>query len=408
MKKRIVILGSTGSIGANTLSVIKQNQDKFQVTGLTAKSNVDLLEQQIREFKPRVVSIFDKGKVSDLEKRLKGLDIEILCGEEGTVEVATLKECDMVVSAMVGSAGLIPTLKAIESKKDIALANKEVLVMAGEIIMEKLEKGGNLIPIDSEHNAIFQSLVGDRENLIRRLILTASGGPFVHLSLSDLKYVSVEEALRHPKWEMGKKVSIDSATMMNKGLEVIEAKWLFNVKIEQIEILIHPQSIIHSMVEFVDGSIIAQLSPPDMKIPISYALNYPKRLENKLPSLNLAKIGELTFLKPDPDKFLCLSYAYEAIRKGGTMPTALNASNEIAVQSFLKREISFLDIPRVIRATMNSHNTLKVNKLDDVLRADKWARQRAKEIVAELKKDSKKPSKYTSIPEKNIDFRQNI
>ena len=407
LKKRIAILGSTGSIGANTLDVIRNNPSDFEVVGLTAKSNIDFLEKQIREFKPNIVSVFNDEKAGDLEKRLAGLDVEVCSGTEGAVRVATLPETDMVVSSMVGSAGLIPTIRAIESKKDIAFANKEILVMAGEIITEKVKKGGNLIPIDSEHSAIFQSLVGDKGNHIRRLILTASGGPFASIPVSELKNVSVKEALQHPRWEMGKKVSIDSATMMNKGLEVIEAKWLFGVDVEKIEVLIHPQSIIHSIVEFTDGSHIAQLSSPDMRIPISYALNYPRRLKNELPSLDLAEIGELTFFRPDPEKFICLSYAYEAIKKGGTMPAVLNASNEIAVQAFLKEDIGFLDISRLIRKTMDHHKVQEINTLEDVLGADEWAREKAKGFAEELKRERKKSSSFISLPEKNLKMGRN-
>jgi len=393
VKKRISILGSTGSIGLNALAVIRNNPDRFEVVGLATRRNTELLEQQIREFRPRVVSLFDEERIPDLERRLKDIDVEICSGTEGAVKVATFPGSDMVVSALVGSAGLIPTLKAIESKKDIALANKETLVMAGEIIMKKL-KGGKLIPIDSEHNAIFQSLIGSKKNHIKRLILTASGGPFANLSFAELKDVTVKEALKHPRWKMGEKVSIDSATMMNKGLEIIEAKWLFDVGVDQIEVLVHPQSIIHSMVEFTDSSVIGLLSYPNMKIPIAYALNYPERLENGLPSLDLAKIRDLNFFKPDKDKFACLDYAYEAIRSGGTMPAVLNASNEIAVQSFLKEEIAFLDIPKVIRETMDQHSREEIGSLEDVLRADQWARDNAVEYVQKLKKEKKNSLKH--------------
>jgi len=386
LKKRITVLGSTGSIGINTLAIIRDNPDKFEVVGLTAKENVDLMEKQAREFRPKIVSLADEDQAERLKKRLKATKIDVQSGEDAAVKVAAIKETDMVVSAMAGSAGLIPTLKAIENKKDIALANKETLVMAGDIIMKKIKKGGKLIPVDSEHNAIFQSLIGNRKNHIRRLILTASGGPFAKLPLSKLKNVSVKEALNHPKWQMGKKVSIDSATMMNKGLEVIEAKWLFGVDVEKIEVLIHPQSIIHSMVEFTDSSIVGILSYPNMKIPISYALNYPERMESGLPSLDFAKIKDLNFYEPDCKKFSCLDYAYEAIRKGGTMPAVLNASNEIAVEAFLEKKIGFMDISAIIRKTMDKHSVKKSSTLEDILKADQWAKEQAKTYVSELKK----------------------
>jgi len=346
--KKISILGSTGSIGVNTLDVISRYPDKFQVVGLAGGGNEKLLLKQIRKFKPKIAALFNKEGGDRLREKLKNKNVSIVSGIDGIIEVATVPDADMVISAIVGAAGLIPTLSAIKANKDIALANKETLVMAGEIIMKEIDGKGRIIPVDSEHSAIFQSLVGEKKKNIKKIILTASGGPFRNYSAAQFKNIRPEDALKHPNWLMGKKITIDSATLMNKGFEVIEAKWLFGVSDKDIEVLIHPQSIIHSLVEFIDGSVIAQLGIPDMRIPISYALNYPDRLEIALPSLNLAKIKNLSFEKPDTEKFPCLALAFEALKKGGTMPAVLNAANEIAVNSFLNREISFNEIPLVI------------------------------------------------------------
>ncbi|MBI4641061.1 MAG: 1-deoxy-D-xylulose-5-phosphate reductoisomerase [Candidatus Tectomicrobia bacterium] len=379
--KTIAILGSTGSIGVNTLKVLGEHREEFRVLGLAAGQNITLLEQQIKEFRPRVVSLADEERAEKLRKRVKRLGVKVLHGHEGLDRVATIPDVDMVVSTLVGSTGLIPTIKAIHAGKQIALANKEILVMAGEIIMREIQEKTMILPIDSEHSAIFQSLAGENRASIRRLILTASGGPFRRFSSAELQKISPQEALKHPIWNMGRKNTIDSATLMNKGLEIIEAKWLFDVESDQIDVVIHPQSIIHSMVEFVDGSLIAQLGIPDMRIPISYALNYPDRLENHLPQLDLVKIRELTFEGPNLTNFPCLSYAFMALKAGRTMPAVLNASNEIAVEAFLKEEISFCQIPEIIHETMRVHTPLTAYGLEEIFFADQWARERARSLV---------------------------
>ena len=383
--KKISILGSTGSIGVNTLDVISRYPDKFQVVGLAGGRNEKLLLKQIRKFKPKIAALFNKEGGDRLREKLKNKNVSIVSGIDGIIEVATVLDADMVISAIVGAAGLIPTLSAIKANKDIALANKETLVMAGEIIMKEIDGKGRIIPVDSEHSAIFQSLAGEKKKNIKKIILTASGGPFRNYSATQFKNIRPEDALKHPNWQMGKKITIDSATLMNKGFEVIEAKWLFGVSDKDIEVLIHPQSIIHSLVEFIDGSVIAQLGIPDMRIPISYALNYPDRLEIALPSLNLAKIKNLSFEKPDTEKFPCLALAFDALKKGGTMPAVLNAANEIAVNSFLNREISFNEIPLVIEKTMNNHENGHAKEISDILKADKWAREYAKKIMQNAK-----------------------
>lgn len=387
-KKRLSILGSTGSIGVSTLDVVERFPDRFEISGLAAGQNSFLLEEQIKKFHPRVVSLSDESAAENLRKKVSG--VEIFTGLEGLIKVSTIPDIDMVVSALVGAIGLIPTLSAIRAGKDIALANKEVLVMAGEIVMkEASERGIKILPVDSEHSAIFQCLKGQRYEDVRRLILTASGGPFIDYSLSMLKKVTPREALKHPNWKMGQKITVDSATMMNKGLEVIEAHRLFGVETERISILIHPQSIIHSAVEFKDGSIISQMSLPDMKGPISYALSYPERLESNIPPLDLSVIGSLTFFEPDNERFPCIPLAYSALKQGGTMPTVLNASNEVAVKAFLDNQIEFMDIPVIIEETMAAHKVVgayhdKPN-LDDILTADKWARDEALKKVQTMK-----------------------
>ncbi|HCC68436.1 MAG TPA: 1-deoxy-D-xylulose-5-phosphate reductoisomerase [Nitrospiraceae bacterium] len=382
--KKISILGSTGSIGQSTLEIISRHPDKFQVVGLAARVNTRLLESQIISYRPSAVAVFDKSAASELKK--KDLPVKISSGIEGLIEVSTLNEADMVVSAITGSDGMLPTFEAIKAGKDIALANKEALVMAGPLIMdEALKRGVTLIPVDSEHSAIFQCLNGRRVEEVQKLILTASGGPFIRLSASDLKTVTPEEALKHPNWSMGKKVTIDSATLMNKGLEVIEAHYLFGIPAERIEVILHPQSIVHSMVEFIDGSILAQMSVPDMKGPICYALSYPRRLDKVLPPLNLLKVRGLTFEKPDNEKFPCLSLAYKALKVGGTMPSVLNAANEVAVEAFLNKKISLKDIATVIADTMDSHNPEKCVNIKNILKAAEQAKEKAKEILEVLK-----------------------
>lgn len=382
MKKNISILGSTGSIGRNTLEIIEKFPENFQVWGLAAYKNINLLEKQIKKFKPRMVSISDPLLADQLKERCQGYDVEILSGQTGAVHVATIPEVDLVVSAMVGAAGLIPTFAAISHGKDIALANKETLVTAGEIIThEARRKDVRIVPIDSEHSAILQAMQGHNPSTVKSLILTASGGPFKNHSLSELQNVTVEEALQHPTWHMGQKITIDSATLMNKGLEVIEARWLFNIPLSKIKIVIHPQSIVHSMVEYIDGSIIAQLGIPDMKIPISYALTYPDRLPLNLPSLELTKLGNLSFQEPDFDRFPCLRYAYQAGEEGGSMPIVVNASNEVAVEFFLKKRIRFMDIHMTIEKVMAQHSPRKVSAIEEVLEIDQWARREAEKVI---------------------------
>lgn len=379
--KRVVILGSTGSIGQNALDVIGRYRDRFRVTGLAAGSNISLLEEQIRNFHPEVVAVADPEASERLRRRVRGM-VEVLSGEEGINLVASYENSDFVLSAMVGFSGLLPTLNAIRAGKTIGLANKETLVVAGEIIIrEAKSKGVRILPVDSEHSAIFQCLEGKKREHIRRIILTASGGPFIDKRAEDFKDISPDEALRHPRWKMGKKVTIDSSTLMNKGLEVIEASRLFGLGPDDIEVVIHPESIIHSMVEFIDGSVISLQSVPDMKGPIAYALSYPERLSNILPPLDLTEIGTLSFFKPDLKKFPCLNYAYDALRAGGTMPAVLNASNEVAVESFLEGRIHFDKIPVIINKTMSSHTSKASPELTDIIEADRWARLKSEDIV---------------------------
>ncbi len=382
MQKSIVLLGSTGSIGCNTLDIVEKFPQDFQVVGLTAGSNGVKLKEQIERFRPRVVALLDQRAAYQLQKECRHLPVEILSGVEGLKAVATLPECQMVVSAIVGAAGLVPTISAIRSKKEIALANKETMVMAGELVNQEVkEHKTKILPVDSEHSAIFQSLEGHRKEDVSRLILTASGGPLWDLPKNAQAQVTPEEALNHPNWKMGAKISIDSATMMNKGLEMIEAKWLFDVPPDKIEILVHRQSIIHSMVEFIDGSTIAQLGLPDMRGPIAYALHYPKRLSLNLPKLDLAAMGQLTFFKPDPERFPCVDLAYEAMAGAGTLPAVLNASNEEAVGAFLNNRISFSSISAVIQKTMGAHNPKKADNIDEILLADQWAREETARVV---------------------------
>lgn len=379
--KRLSILGSTGSIGVQTLDIVEAFSDRFEVVALGAGKNIEVLREQIAKFKPRVVSVLTE-ELSRLLSRELPDPPEILHGIEGLIRIATLEEADVVVSALVGAIGLIPTLSAVKTGKTIALANKESLVMGGKIIMREARKAGvDVLPIDSEHCAIFQCMVGHQEKDVHRIILTASGGPFLHYPIERLKDVSLQEALKHPRWEMGRKVTIDSATLMNKGLEIMEAYWLFGLSVEQIDVQIHPQSIVHSMVEYVDGSVLAQMGIPDMRIPISYALSYPDRLNLDVPSLDLLEVGELTFLPPDPIRFPALELANRAITMGETMPAVLNAANELAVHAYLKGGATFTEIPKVVEATMEAHEIQEVKTVDDLLRADHWAREKAKEVL---------------------------
>ncbi|MFZ7133605.1 MAG: 1-deoxy-D-xylulose-5-phosphate reductoisomerase [Eubacteriales bacterium] len=378
--KYISILGSTGSVGTQSLEVVKENPDKVKVVGLTANENISLLERQIEIFKPKAVAVMHPKKANELYQKLKG-KVEVFTGIEGLITISTLYDADMILTAVPGMIGLVPTIHAIEKGKDIALANKETLVSGGHIVMQKSqEKNINIYPVDSEHSAIFQCLMGNLQKDIYRVILTASGGPFRGYSLEALKGVTVEAALKHPNWSMGTKVTIDSATLMNKGLEVIEAKWLFHLAPEQIDVVVHPQSIIHSLVEYKDHSTVAQMGYPDMKIPIQMAMFYPNRVSNGLKSLDLASIGALTFEKPDIKNFRCLSLAYEAMKIGGSMPTVLNAANEIVVEKFLNKEIHFIQIPSVIEKVMDKHEVVYDLDLDKLLQVDQWARTTAKEF----------------------------
>jgi 1-deoxy-D-xylulose-5-phosphate reductoisomerase len=385
---RITILGSTGSVGRNTLEIISSHRSRFKVVVLTAGNNIDLLEKQIRSFSPELVAVADDASAKKLQKRLEGKQassLQILSGQDGIAEAAAYKDSDFVLSAIVGAAGLIPTISAIRSKKTIGLANKEALVMAGRIVMEESKKYGvKILPVDSEHSAIFQCIEGHRKSDVRRIILTASGGPFAGKSIGELNDIKPEDALKHPRWKMGKKITIDSATLMNKGLEVIEAHYLFGLPPQKIDVLIHPQSIVHSIVEFNDRSCIAQLSIPDMKGPIAYTLAYPQRLKDVINGLNLDRIKSLTFCKPDNRCFPCLSYAYIALKAGGTMPSVLNAANEVAVNAFLENTIRFTDIPVIIKKTMDRHIVMPETGLDVVMEADRWARKKAEEIIKSL------------------------
>jgi len=380
--KRLSILGSTGSIGVNTLQIVSQFPEQFEVVSLSAGLNIQLLKHQILQFRPKVVSVLNKELSDTLRRDLPDVPVEIVHGVEGLIRVATHPEVDQVVSAIVGAVGLIPTLSAIKTGKTIALANKEPLVMAGKIVMEAAKQNhAQILPVDSEHSAIFQSLLGHQKEDVHRLVLTASGGPFLNLSLAKLQEVSVKEALNHPNWEMGKKVTIDSASLMNKGLEVIEAHWLFDIPVEKISVLIHPQSVVHSMVEYVDGSIVAQMGITDMRIPISYALSFPQRLLLNLPRLDLSRNEALSFFQPDPERFPCLKLAYQSIEIGETLPAILNAANEVAVNAFLEGSLKFTEIPVLLQRVMQEHEVKPIHTIEDVLKADHWARERAKAIL---------------------------
>jgi 1-deoxy-D-xylulose-5-phosphate reductoisomerase len=380
--KSISILGSTGSIGSQTLEIISQFPDRFRVVGLTAGKNTSLLKNQVLKFKPRVVSVQNEKDAISFSRELRSESVEVLCGEEGAESVASYPEANIVVSAMVGASGLKPTLSAVKSGKNIALANKEVLVMAGKILTrEALKHEVDILPIDSEHSALFQALGASRKEFVKRLILTASGGPFFKFPKESLESVTVEMALNHPTWKMGRKITIDSATLMNKGLEIIEANWLFGISHERISVLIHPQSVVHSMVEYIDGSIIAQMSVPDMRIPISYALSYPERLPIDGNQNLSGAFGNLTFEDADLERFPALCLSYRAIEEGGTMPSVMNAANEIAVGAFLEERLKFLEILKVVSRVMGLHKTLPGNTLEEVLESDAWARKMAESII---------------------------
>ena len=365
--KHVAIIGSTGSIGTQTLEIARWNQD-IKICALSAGRNIDLLEKQAREFRPEIVGLWDEKLAEELKDRLKDMDIRVVSGMDGLIEIAEYKTSDILVTAIVGMIGIRPTVAAIKAGKDIALANKETLVTAGHIIMPLAkEKGVSILPVDSEHSAIFQSLQGNTHDSIEKILLTASGGPFRGKNREFLKHVKLEDALKHPNWSMGRKITIDSATMVNKGLEVIEAKWLFDVAPENIQVVIQPQSIIHSMVEYKDGAVIAQLGTPDMKLPIQYALFYPERRYMPGDRLDFTKLSSIVIETPDMNTFLGLRYAYEAIGIGGSMPTVFNAANEYAVKQFLDRKIDFLDIYDIIRASMDHHKLIENPDIDEIL-----------------------------------------
>ena len=370
--KKISLLGSTGSIGTQTLDVVRNYPEEFQVTALAASSNIEKLEEQIREFKPKMAVVFNEAKAEELKQKIQDLDVEVLSGMDGLLAAATEESADIVLTAVVGMIGIRPTIAAIEAGKDIALANKETLVTAGHLIMPLAkEKGVKILPVDSEHSAIFQSLQGENRGQIHKILLTASGGPFRTRTLEEMKDVQVEDALKHPNWVMGRKITIDSATMVNKGLEVIEARWLFDVDLDQIQVVVHPESVIHSAVEFEDTAVIAQLGTPDMRLPIQYALFYPDRKPLGGEWLDLFKLGTLHFEEPNLEVFKGLKLAYDALRIGGSMPTVFNAANELAVAKFLDRKIKFLDIPDIIEKAMENHTVVPSPSLEEILETEK-------------------------------------
>lgn len=368
--KKIAILGSTGSIGTQTLEVVRENKD-IEVLALAAGNNITLLEQQIREFHPRLVGVWDEEKAEELKSRIRDTGTKVVSGMDGLLEIAQIEGSEILVTAIVGMIGIRPTIAAIEAGKDIALANKETLVTAGHIIMPLAKKMGvKILPVDSEHSAIFQSLQGSRRSEVKKILLTASGGPFRGKKQEDLLNIRVEDALKHPNWAMGRKITIDSSTMVNKGLEVMEAKWLFDVDIDDVQVVVQPQSVIHSMVEFVDGAVIAQLGTPDMKLPIQYALYYPERRYLPGDRVDFWKIGHLDFEEPDMDTFYGLELAYEAGRTGGTLPTVFNAANELAVSQFLNREIKYLEIIEIIEDCMRAHKTIENPTVEQILETE--------------------------------------
>lgn len=378
--KKVSILGSTGSIGTQALEVCEKHG--FNVIAIAAHSSIDMLEEQARKFRPAYVGIYNENKYSELKSRLADTDIKVLCGMDGLCEIASLDESDIVLNSVVGMVGLLPTLVAINSGKDIALANKETLVAGGELVMSLAKKKGvHIYPVDSEHSAIFQCLQGNKREQLNKIILTASGGAFYGYTYEQLKNVTKAQALRHPNWSMGNKITIDSATLMNKGLEFIEAKWLFDLKPEQIEIVVHRQSVVHSAVEYKDCAVIAQLGVPDMKIPIQYALLYPERLECPTKPLSLTDYGTLTFAKPDYDTFKCLSTAIKAVSLGGAYPCLVNSANEEAVKAFLNDEIEFIQIGEIVSSVVNKFKFMNISGYDDVMKADGMAREYVRSII---------------------------
>lgn len=372
--KKIAVLGSTGSIGTQTLEVVREHSDELEVVALAAGSSVSKMEEQIREFRPKVACMWTQEAADDMRARVKDLDVKVLRGMEGLLEIATDPASDVVLTAVVGMIGIRPTIAAIEAGKDIALANKETLVTAGHIIMPLAKKCGvKILPVDSEHSAIFQSLNGEPKGRVEKILLTASGGPFRGRTKEQMRGIQVEDALKHPNWSMGRKITIDSSTMVNKGLEVMEAKWLFDVSLDQIQVVVHPQSIIHSMVQYEDGAIIAQLGTPDMKLPIQYALFYPDRRPMSGKRVDFFELGSISFEKPDPENFEGLALAYRAAREGGSLPTVFNAANERAVALFLGRKIGYLQIPELIRGAMEAHRVVQDPSVNQILEAEQFA-----------------------------------
>ncbi|MBA1333894.1 MAG: 1-deoxy-D-xylulose 5-phosphate reductoisomerase [Firmicutes bacterium] len=383
--KRVSIVGSTGSIGKQSLDVIRCNGDIFAVTALAAGENMELLLEQAVEFKPRMVALRNTEKAAKLKSQLAGLNIQVYGGEEGILRCAADDDADILVNGMVGISGFLPTLWAIRSGKNIALANKETLVAGGRLIKDEAKNYGvRIIPVDSEHSAIFQCIGSTPLEQVRRIILTASGGPFFGKTAADMQSATVRDALRHPNWKMGRKITVDSATLMNKGLEVIEARWLFDIQAENIDVVIHPQSIVHSMVEFVDGAVLAQLGTPDMRIPIQHALTYPERRENEFPRYDPVAAGKLEFFAPDTHTFPCLELAYKALEEGGTMPAVLNGANEVAVAGFLRGHVQFTSIPEVVRRVMEKHNTVAEYDMEEILYWDEWSRKEAERIIERI------------------------
>jgi 1-deoxy-D-xylulose-5-phosphate reductoisomerase len=378
--KKVVVLGSTGSIGRNALNVLSDFANEFSVFGLSTNTSTDLLEEQIQRFHPQMAAIADERSFKAFQKTD---ETKILFGMEGLKKLCSAPEVDLVINALVGSVGLLPSFEAIKFGKDLAIANKETLVMAGDLLTQKAkEKNVKILPIDSEHSAILQCLLTGKRSEVKRLILTASGGPFLKRKKDDLENIKVKEALSHPTWEMGKKITVDSATLMNKGLEVIEAHWLFDMPADKIAVLIHPQSVVHSMVEFVDGSLIAQMSVPDMRIPIQYALFYPERLPTNNKPLDLTQVKSLTFEEPDQERFPGLKICYQALEMGGTAPAVLNAANEVAVGFFLEEKISFIEICKIVEEILKHHEVMENPNLDDILNIDKWAREEADRLAS--------------------------
>lgn len=380
--KRVVLLGSTGSIGTSTCKVTQDLLEDIQLVGLAAGRNVSLLREQVEEFNPSAISVMDHEVANELTKEYEGTP-KVFCGADGLIQLATMKEADIVLIAIVGTAGLQPALAAIRAGKDIAVASKEILVMAGETVMSEASKHGvKVLAVDSEHSAIFQCLENKPTESVKQLWLTASGGPFRNKPIEEFGSITVEQALKHPSWEMGPKITIDSSTLFNKGLEMIEARWLFDIEMSRVKVIVHPQSVIHSMVEFVDGSMLAQISTPDMCLPIQYALTYPGRASSDRVQTNLAEIGRLDFEEPDTERFPSLNLARRAGEEGGTLPAVLNAANEVAVEAFCNKEIGFTNICETVAATMDAHEAIKSPSLEKILEADSWARKTARSLLS--------------------------